>query len=366
MKRSTRAWTASRRHHGSFDGQPGHQLADLPRLPGAGTGRALHLRGGGLSASGTASCPPRTSSLSRTGRARPAGPGPQDARDPARPARHLPPDGHPAHRDQLTRRERPAEDDNSPASQLAKSLRLFAKLPTVVALDQRRRHGQEPHRPRPTSVRGELPHMCFGEVPEPESSAFEISLILYAEHSFNASTFTARVVTSTLSDLYSAVTARDRRAEGAAARRRQRGRDAHDATRSATRTKPPLAARRPGREADDHGLRPPRLQERRLPRAHDAHALEQMAAPRRADRCWTIYEVLEPRHVRGQGHPPEPRLPGGPGLPPDGLRHRRCSRRSSSCSRITGWTAHIIEQLGANSLIRPLAAYTGVDERHLS
>ncbi len=36
---------------------------------------------------------------------------------------------------------------------------------------------------------------------------FEISLILYAEHSFNASTFTARVVTSTLSDLYSAVTA---------------------------------------------------------------------------------------------------------------------------------------------------------------
>lgn len=50
--------------------------------------------------------------------------------------------------------------------------------------------------------------MCFGAVPESAIvKAFEVSLILYAEHSFNASTFAARVVTSTLSDIYSAVTA---------------------------------------------------------------------------------------------------------------------------------------------------------------
>ena len=50
--------------------------------------------------------------------------------------------------------------------------------------------------------------MCFGDVPDPAVvTAFEVSLILYAEHSFNASTFAARVVTSTLSDIYSAVTA---------------------------------------------------------------------------------------------------------------------------------------------------------------
>ncbi len=49
--------------------------------------------------------------------------------------------------------------------------------------------------------------MCFGSVPGPEVvRVFEISLILYAEHGFNASTFTARVITSTLSDLYSAIT----------------------------------------------------------------------------------------------------------------------------------------------------------------
>ena len=49
--------------------------------------------------------------------------------------------------------------------------------------------------------------MTFGEEAVPEVvDAFNVSMILYAEHSFNASTFTARVITSTLSDLYSAVT----------------------------------------------------------------------------------------------------------------------------------------------------------------
>jgi citrate synthase len=50
--------------------------------------------------------------------------------------------------------------------------------------------------------------MAFGQVPEPANvAAFETSLILYALHSFNPSTFTARVVASTLSGIYSAVTA---------------------------------------------------------------------------------------------------------------------------------------------------------------
>jgi citrate synthase len=102
----------------------------------------------------------------------------------------------------------PSENDNSPASLLAKSLRLFATLPTVVALDQRRRHGQEPIAPRDDlGYAANFLYMTFGEMPEPEIlSAWEASLILYAEHSFNASTFTARVIASTLSDLYSAVT----------------------------------------------------------------------------------------------------------------------------------------------------------------
>ncbi len=105
--------------------------------------------------------------------------------------------------------EDPLEDDGSLAANRAKSLTLLAKLPTVVAADQRRRRGLAPIAPDPELGYAEnFFRMCFGTVPAPEVvRCFEISLTLYAEHSFNASTFTARVVTSTLSDLYSAVTA---------------------------------------------------------------------------------------------------------------------------------------------------------------
>ncbi|NED83548.1 bifunctional 2-methylcitrate synthase/citrate synthase, partial [Streptomyces sp. SID11233] len=76
------------------------------------------------------------------------------------------------------------------------------------AAHQRRRRGLDPIAPDPKLGYAEnFFHMCFGEVPAKEVvHCFEISLTLYAEHSFNASTFTARVITSTLSDLYSAVT----------------------------------------------------------------------------------------------------------------------------------------------------------------
>ena len=50
-------------------------------------------------------------------------------------------------------------------------------------------------------------YMCFGRVPQKEIvKAFDVSLILYAEHSFNVSTFTARTITSSLSDIHGAIT----------------------------------------------------------------------------------------------------------------------------------------------------------------
>lgn len=101
------------------------------------------------------------------------------------------------------------EDDSSPEANYAKSLRMFAVLPTIVAADMRRRRGLEPIAPHShMSYAQNFLHMCFGDVPEQVIvDAFERSMVLYAEHSFNASTFAARVVTSTQSDIYSAVTA---------------------------------------------------------------------------------------------------------------------------------------------------------------
>src|SRR6201992_1612217 len=101
------------------------------------------------------------------------------------------------------------EDDSAEAANFAKALRMFAVLPNIVAADMRRRRGLAPIAPHSHLGYAEnFLNMCFGEVPEPVVvEAFEQSMILYAEHGFNASTFAARVVTSTQSDIYSAVTA---------------------------------------------------------------------------------------------------------------------------------------------------------------
>jgi citrate synthase len=76
-----------------------------------------------------------------------------------------------------------AQEDDAQAN-AAKSLRLLAALPTVVAIDQRRRRGLDPIAPDPElGYSANFFHMTFGEVPEPEVvQAFEVSMILYAEH----------------------------------------------------------------------------------------------------------------------------------------------------------------------------------------
>ena len=102
----------------------------------------------------------------------------------------------------------PLAEDSSREANMAKALDLLSAMPAVVAYDQRRRHGQGVIEPRDDlGYSANFLWMTFGEEQVPEVvEAFNVSMILYAEHSFNASTFTARVITSTLSDLHSAVT----------------------------------------------------------------------------------------------------------------------------------------------------------------
>src|SRR5690242_7169455 len=86
------------------------------------------------------------------------------------------------------------------------ALKMLAKIPTIIAASYRVRHGQPIIAPKADLGFNEnFFNMCFGKIPEREIiKAFDVSMILYAEHSFNASTFTARVVTSTMADIYSA------------------------------------------------------------------------------------------------------------------------------------------------------------------
>jgi len=98
--------------------------------------------------------------------------------------------------------------DSSPEANMRKALRIFAKTPTALAAFYRIRKGQKIIKPKKDlSFAENFFYMCFGKVPQKEIvKAFDVSLILYAEHSFNVSTFTARTITSSLSDIHGAIT----------------------------------------------------------------------------------------------------------------------------------------------------------------
>ncbi|MEU5305640.1 bifunctional 2-methylcitrate synthase/citrate synthase [Streptomyces noursei] len=263
--------------------------------------------------------------------------------------------------------EDPTEDDDSPAANRTKSLALLAKLPTVVAADHRRRRGLAPIHPDPSLGYAEnFFHMCFGRIPEPEVvRCFEISLILYAEHSFNASTFTARVVTSTLADLYSAVTA----AIGALKGPLHGGAneavmhmliEIGDPRRAEEWLDEALASQRKimgfGHRVYKHG-------DSRVPIMQEAtDRLVAHAADPEVTRLAALHAALRHAMIERKGIHPNLDYPAG-------LAYHLMGFDTATftpifvMSRVTGWTAHITEQLAHNALIRPLGAYTGPDQR---
>ncbi|MCC6573452.1 MAG: citrate synthase [Planctomycetes bacterium] len=102
----------------------------------------------------------------------------------------------------------PKPNDDTPEGRYRKSIRLTALFPEIVAADYRNRRGEAPNKPNPKL--GHASNFLFllhGKEPGPSAAkTMDVALVLHAEHSFNASTFTARVIAATLSDMYSAVT----------------------------------------------------------------------------------------------------------------------------------------------------------------
>ncbi|MET4050333.1 2-methylcitrate synthase [Rhodococcus sp. 1163] len=260
--------------------------------------------------------------------------------------------------------EDPAEDDNSPQANLQKALRMTAVLPTIVAADHRRRRGLDPIAPHPHLGFAEnFLNMCFGKVPEPEIvKAFEVSLILYAEHSFNASTFAARVVTSTLSDIYSAVTAAIGALKG----------PLHGGANEAVMRDmleigdPDLAERwlRNKLAAKDKvmgfGHRVYKNGDSRVPTM--SKAFREVAAVKDGRKWVRMYDTLEKTMNEATGIEPNLDFPTGPAYYLMGF-DIDVFTPIFVMSRITGWTAHIIEQGASNALIRPLSEYSGVPQR---
>jgi 2-methylcitrate synthase/citrate synthase II len=261
-------------------------------------------------------------------------------------------------------------DDASQEANLAKSIRLFAKLPAVVAYDQRRRHHLPLLEPRADlDYSSNFLWMTFGEIPESQVvDAFRVSLILYAEHSFNASTFTARVITSTLSDLYSAVTGAIGALKGPLHGGANEavlhifneigfGPDA--AARSEDWLEKALAEKR---KIMGFGHRVYKNGDSRVPTMR-ASMVELIKYYNRPD-VLELYEGLEVAMTERKGILPNLDYPSGPAYHLMGFDTLTFTPIFVA-ARITGWTAHIMEQAAANALIRPLSVYNGVDERHL-
>ena len=263
--------------------------------------------------------------------------------------------------------EDPEEDDSSEAANYGKALRMFAVLPTIVAADMRRRRGLDPIAPHShMNYAQNFLHMCFGDVPEQVVvDAFEQSMVLYAEHSFNASTFAARVVTSTQSDIYSAVTA----AIGALKGPLHGG--ANEAVRhdmleigSADRASEWLQGKLAHKDKImGFGHRVYKNGDSRVPTMKEA--LNRVAAARNGQKWLDIYEVLEKGMADANGIKPNLDFPTGPAYHLMGFDIGMFTP-IFVMSRITGWTAHIIEQTASNALIRPLSEYVGPPQRALS
>jgi citrate synthase/2-methylcitrate synthase len=258
---------------------------------------------------------------------------------------------------------------------MAKAIDLFAAMPAIVAYDQRRRHGQEAVPPRDDlGYSANFLWMAFGEEPVQEVvEAFNVSMILYAEHSFNASTFTARVITSTLSDLHSAVTGAIGALKGPlhgganeavmhtfdeiGIRQEESLEEAH--ARAKAWMEDALAHKKKvmgfGHRVYKHG-------DSRVPTMKAA--LDKMIAHYGRPELLGLYNGLETAMDEAKAIKPNLDYPAGPTYHLMGFDTPTFTPLFVA-SRITGWTAHIMEQLESNSLIRPLSEYNGVEERHL-
>lgn len=255
----------------------------------------------------------------------------------------------------------------TPEENLERSLKLFAALPAIVSYGQRRRRGQEIVAPRDDlDYAANFLWSTFGEEAAPEVvDAFNRSMILYAEHSFNASTFTARVITSTLSDLYSAVVG----AIGALKGPLHGGANEavmhiFDEIGSASEVTGWLdTALAEKRKIMGFGHRVYKRGDSRVPTMKAAldSLVEHYDRPDVAE----LYETLEREFVERKGIYPNLDYPSGPAYNLIGYDTLTFTPLFIA-SRITGWTAHILEQQASNALIRPLSAYNGVDERHIA
>ncbi len=257
----------------------------------------------------------------------------------------------------------PDGHDNSDAANVRKAVRLIAQMTTLTTAYDRIRRGLEPIKPDPSlSMAESFLYGLTGEKPHPSSArVFDVCLILHADHELNASTFAARVIASTLSDVHAAVTG----AIGALAGSLHGGAnqrvlemlleigeldkvEAYVDNLFANKKKIMGFGHRVYRTMD--------------PRATVLRKFARQLGEDVGNTKWyEMAERIEQLAFARKKLYPNVDFFSAPvfytlNIPVD------LFTPIFACSRISGWVAHTIEQLRDNRLIRPLALYTGAEK----
>ncbi|MCC6935324.1 MAG: citrate synthase, partial [Thermomicrobiales bacterium] len=257
------------------------------------------------------------------------------------------------------------QDDLSQEGLREKALGLAAAMPTILASYQRLRNGQEPIAPSSDlGIAANFLYMLRGEKPsQTQADAFNLYLVLLAEHSMNASTFTARSTISSSSDIYSAVTAALGSLKGVA----------HGgANMMAMNMLLEIGDPAKIEEYVDESLKIKRrlmglghrIYKTRDPRVNHLMKWSEKVANEVGDTQW--YQLAHNMEQLTNHHPyfterklyPNVEFYSAPllynlGFPPDLMPG------VFALSRIAGWSANIMEQMAENRLMRPQAEYVG-------
>ena len=250
--------------------------------------------------------------------------------------------------------------DNSEKANMRKIMRIFSKTPVALAAFYRSRKGKKIIPPKKKlSFSENFFYMCFGKVPNKDIvKAFDVSLILYAEHSFNVSTFTARTITSSLSDIHGAITGAIASLKGPL-----HGGANEEVMHMMDKIKKPENAFKWINNALNKkhvvmgfGHRVYKSGDSRVPTMRNYFG--KVARIKKDKKFEKIYDIVEKVMIERKNIHPNVDYPTGPTYHLMGF-DTDFFTPIFVISRITGWSAHIMEQIATNKLIRPLASYNG-------
>jgi len=254
--------------------------------------------------------------------------------------------------------------DNSPKANMRKAIRIFSKTPIALAAFFRARKGKKIISPKKNlSFSENFFYMCFGKVPSKEIvKAFDVSLILYAEHSFNVSTFTARTITSSLSDIHGAITGAIASLKGPL-----HGGANEEVMHMMNKIKKPENALKWINKALKNkdvvmgfGHRVYKKGDSRVPTMEKY--FRKVSSIKKDRKFIKIYDIVKNVMIEKKNIHPNVDYPTGPTYHLMGF-DTDFFTPIFVISRITGWSAHIMEQHAANKLIRPLSKYSGAKHR---